>query len=264
MSGFPKGAKVVVKKDWCAAGLTGRVRNTMNIEKLSARELAKFCDSTNLRLEATEADIEKLCREAVEFEFACVMIYPASVAAAARLLKGSGMKIGTVIGFPSGRFATEAKAAEISAALKAGAAEVDIVMNYPALKAGHAAEVAKEVRTLTELAHGNGQLIKVIVETCFLTESEKMAALLICEDAGADFIKTSTGFGSRGASVEDIKLWAENRKGKIGLKASGGIKTLADALGLIKAGAMRLGTSNAAGIVQELSSGKAGGTVGDY
>lgn len=222
---------------------------------VSPEQMAAFCDSTNLRLEATEADIEKLCREAVEFKFACVMIYPASVALASRALKGSGMKIGTVIGFPSGRFATEAKAAEINAAMKAGAHEVDIVMNYPALIAGHVAAVAKEVETLTKLAHGNGQLIKVIVETCFLDEAQKLAALSICEEAGADFIKTSTGFGSGGAKVADIEAWARNRRGKIGLKASGGIKTLADARALVAAGATRLGTSNAAAIVTELRGG---------
>ncbi|MDR0902059.1 MAG: deoxyribose-phosphate aldolase [Opitutaceae bacterium] len=227
----------------------------MNIANITPNQLAAACDSTNLRLDATEADIEKLCAEAAEFRFACVMIYPASVPLASRALKGTGMKIGTVIGFPSGRFSTEAKAAEINAALKAGAHEVDIVMNYPALLAGHVAEVAGEVAELARLAHGNGQLIKVIVETCFLSEAQKLAALSVCEEAGADFIKTSTGFGTGGAKVADIEAWARNRRGSIQLKASGGIKTLADARALLAAGATRLGTSNAAAIVTELRGG---------
>lgn len=213
--------------------------------------LAASLDSTNLRLDASESDIEQLCVEAAKHRFACVMIYPASVPLAARVLTGTGLRIGTVIGFPSGRFSTEAKAAEITAAHRAGAHEVDIVMNYPALLAGRTAEVAKEVAALTRLAHSNGQLIKVIVETCFLDDVRKRAALEICEDAGADFIKTSTGFGTAGAKVADIAAWAAARRGTIRLKASGGIKTLADARTLIDAGATRLGTSSAAAIVAE-------------
>ena len=228
-------------------------------------QLATMLDSTNLRLDASEADIEQLCREAAVHRFACVMIYPASVPLAARVLAGTGLGIGTVIGFPSGRFSTEAKAAEITAAHRAGAHEVDIVMNYPALLAGHAAEVAKEVSALTFLAHGQGQLIKVIVETCFLDEARRLEALKICEDAGADFIKTSTGFGTAGAKVADIAAWTAARRGAIRLKASGGIKTLADARALIAAGATRLGTSNAAAILAELAGAAAqGGPAGSY
>jgi deoxyribose-phosphate aldolase len=224
---------------------------------LTPAQLASTLDSTNLRLDASEADIEQLCREAAVHRFACVMIYPASVPLAARVLAGTGLRIGTVIGFPSGRFSTEAKAAEITVAHRAGAHEVDIVMNYPALLAGHTAEVAAEVAALTRLAHGNGQLIKVIVETCFLDDARKLAALQICEDAGADFIKTSTGFGTAGAKVADIAAWAAARKTGIALKASGGIKTLADARALIAAGATRLGTSNAAAILAEFTGGAA-------
>jgi deoxyribose-phosphate aldolase len=220
---------------------------------LTSAQLASYLDSTNLRLDATEGDIEKLSLEAAQHQFACVMIYPASVPLAARVLAGTGTRIGTVIGFPSGRFATDAKAAEIIAAHRAGAHEVDIVMNYPALKAGHHAEVTAEVTRLTQLAHDQGQLIKVIVETCFLTDIEKLRALEICEVAGADFIKTSTGFGTAGAKPADIAAWAAARKHGIALKASGGIKTLADALTLIDAGASRLGTSNAGSILAEFN-----------
>jgi deoxyribose-phosphate aldolase len=224
---------------------------------LTSAQLAASLDSTNLRLDASEADIEQLAREAALHRFACVMIYPASVPLAARVLAGTGTRIGTVIGFPSGRFSTDAKAAEIIAAHRAGAHEVDIVMNYAALRAGHLAEVTSEVTRLTTLAHDQGQLIKVIVETCFLTDAEKLTALAICETAGADFIKTSTGFGTAGAKVADIAAWAAARKTKIALKASGGIKTLADATALLSAGATRLGTSNAASILAEFNGGAA-------
>ncbi|HTJ78337.1 MAG TPA: deoxyribose-phosphate aldolase [Rariglobus sp.] len=220
---------------------------------LTPARLAAMLDSTNLRLDASEADIEQLCREAAAYRFACVMIYPASVPLAARILAGTDLRIGTVIGFPSGRFSAEAKAAEITTVHRAGAHEVDIVMNYPALIAGHASAVAAEVATLTRLAHDQGQLIKVIVETCFLNDTQKRTALEICEDAGADFIKTSTGFGTAGAKVPDIAAWAAARRGRIQLKASGGIKTLADARALVEAGATRLGTSSASTIIAALS-----------
>jgi deoxyribose-phosphate aldolase len=209
-------------------------------------------DSTNLRLDATRADIEKLCSEAAEHRFACVMIYPTSVSLASRILKGTGVPIGTVIGFPSGRFSTIAKASDIRAVEALGANEVDIVMNYDALRSGETSAVAEEVHSLTTLAHTLGLLIKVIVETCYLPQECLLQALKICEDAGADFIKTSTGFGAAGAKPEHIALWREKRRTKIGLKAAGGIKTLADARALIDAGATRLGTSNAAALVAEL------------
>lgn len=220
---------------------------------LTLAQLAATFDSTNLRLDATHADIEKLCREAAEKRFACVMIYPASIALAARVLKGSGTPIGTVIGFPSGRFATSAKAAEITAAHAAGAHEVDIVMNYAALREGEVGAVAEEVSQLTVHAHKLGLLIKVIVETCFLRDTDLLPALKICEEAGSDFIKTSTGFGSAGAKAEHLALWAKNRTTKIQIKAAGGIKTLADARTLLAAGATRLGTSSAAAILAEAS-----------
>ncbi len=232
---------------------------------LSLAQLAATLDSTNLRLDATHADIEKLCHEAAEKRFACVMIYPASVALAARVLKGTATPIGTVIGFPSGRFATSAKAAEIIAACEAGAKEVDIVMNYAALREGETAAVAAEVRELTLLAHKLGALIKVIVETCYLRETDLLTSLKICEDAGSDFIKTSTGFGSAGAKAEHLALWSRHRAGKIQLKAAGGIKTLSDARALLAAGASRLGTSSAAAILAEAGGGQASpGATGTY
>jgi deoxyribose-phosphate aldolase len=220
---------------------------------MTSAQLAAALDSTNLRLDASAADITALCHEAAKHRFACVMIYPASVPLAASVLAGSGIKIGTVIGFPSGRFSTSAKAAEIDAMHAAGAHEVDIVMNYAALRDGDFKLVDTELRALVQRAHNHGQLVKIIVETCYLDADQRLTALRLCEDARADFIKTSTGFGSAGAKIEHIAAWAAARRGTIQLKASGGIKTLADACALLAAGATRLGTSNAASILAEFA-----------
>ncbi|MGC4070932.1 MAG: deoxyribose-phosphate aldolase [Nibricoccus sp.] len=218
---------------------------------LTPEQFAATLDSTNLRLDATAAEIINLCREAQTHRFACVMIYPASVPLAGQVLAGTGVRIGTVIGFPSGRFTTAAKAAEIDAMARSGAHEVDIVMNYAALRDGRETDVAVELTELTRRAHGHGQLVKVITENCYLNEAQILAALRLCEDAGVDFIKTSTGFGSAGAKLEHIKLWAGNRRGPIKIKAAGGIKTLPDSLALLAAGAERLGTSSAGALLAE-------------
>jgi len=233
---------------------------------MTAAELAATLDSTNLRLDATEADLAALCDEAASHRFACVMIYPASVPFAARRLAGTSGRIGTVIGFPSGRFSTAAKRSEIEAAHAAGAQEVDIVLNYPLLRAGRPAEAGDEIAGLTTRAHGLGLLVKVIVETCYLDAAQRLTALRLCEAARADFIKTSTGFGSAGAKVEHLREWAAARTGAIQLKASGGIKTLADARALLEAGATRLGTSNAAAILAEFTGTRPAGptTTGSY
>lgn len=232
---------------------------------LTPAALAATLDSTNLRLDATDADLTRLADEAATHQLAAVMLYPTGVAAAARRLRGTGVKVGTVIGFPSGRFTTAAKAAEIEAVCAAGANEVDIVLNYAALREGLVSEASTEIATLTARAHALGALVKVIVETCYLDSVQRLGALRLCEDAGAEFIKTSTGFGSAGAKVEHLREWASQRRGKIQLKASGGIKTLADARALIDAGATRLGTSNAVLILTELTSGtSASASSGSY
>ena len=220
---------------------------------LTPAQFAAHLDSTNLRLDASAADITALCREAAQHRFACVMIYPTSVPLAARELAGTGVKIGTVVGFPSGRSSTASKAAELDATHAAGAHEVDIVMNYAALRDGDLAFVDAELRFLAQRARHHGQLVKIIVETCYLDADQRITALRLCEDAEADFIKTSTGFGAAGAKIEHIAAWAAARRGKIRLKASGGIKSLADARALIEAGATRLGTSNAASILAEFT-----------
>jgi len=229
------------------------VHRTLSLQNMdiTSASLASALDSTNLRLDAPDADIVSLCQEAAKERFACVMIYPASIPIAAQVLRGTGTRIGTVIGFPSGRFATAAKETEIIEAGKAGAHEVDIVMNYSALREGRTQEILAELHTLTKRAHQQGQLIKVITENCFLNQEQMLTALALCEEAGCDFIKTSTGFGSSGAKLEQIQLWAAHRRTGIQLKAAGGIKTLSDAVTMLKAGAARLGTSNAGAILAE-------------
>ena len=219
--------------------------------------LAGYLDSTNLRLDATDADLRLLCVDARQHGFAAVMLYPSSVPLAAEALAGSPVRVGTVIGFPHGRSPLAGKEAEIRATAGAGAHEVDIVMNYGDLREGRRAAVAAELGRLVGVARELRLLTKVIVETCYLDRDQKLAALALCEDAGIDFIKTSTGFGSAGATVDDVKLFADHRRGTIRIKAAGGIKTLAQARALIAAGAERLGTSNAVALVL----GEAGGNA---
>jgi deoxyribose-phosphate aldolase len=219
--------------------------------------IASYLDSTNLRLDATDADLRKLCADAREHRFAAVMLYPASVPLAAEALASSLVHVGTVIGFPHGRTLTAAKESEIRTVAAAGAHEVDIVMNYGDLREGRTAAVAAELRRLAPVARELRLLTKVIVETCYLDREQKLSALALCEDAGIDFIKTSTGFGAAGATIDDVKLFADHRRGSIRIKAAGGIKTLSQAKALIAAGAERLGTSNAAGLLLEASGGLA-------
>lgn len=226
--------------------------------------IACYIDSTNLRLDATDADLRTLCADAKQWGLAAVMLYPSGVPLAREALAGSPVLIGTVIGFAHGRGPTAAKAAEIQAMAEAGAHEVDIVMNYGDLREGRTAAVATELTTLATLARRLKLGTKVIVETCYLTREQKLQSLALCEDAGVDFIKTSTGFGSAGATVDDVKLWADHRRGKIKIKGAGGIKNLAQALALVAAGAERLGTSNGVAIVQEEAGAKPAAPTAAY
>lgn len=220
---------------------------------MTIEAIAAFLDTTDLRLDSTEAAIIKLCEDALVFRFACAMVYPASVGLAASVLSRSTVRVGTVIGFPSGRFCTGSKIAEIESAAKAGASEVDVVMNYSALREGRSVEVVAELEAVVARARAEGLRVKVIVETCFLDQNQRMEALRLCEQSGADFIKTSTGFGTAGAQLEHVRDWKSARSTGIQLKASGGIKTLAQALSFLDAGATRIGTSSAVSIVTECS-----------
>ena len=212
--------------------------------------LAKYFDHTNLRLSCSQLDVINLCEEAKKFGFCSVVIYPSFVCEAKMLLDDTEVKVCTVIGFPHGRSDTEIKEAEIVIAARQGADEVDVVMDHSLLKAGYPEMVSLEIRQLVDAAKREKVLLKVIVETSELNDKEKLAALTICEQSEAAFIKTSTGFTETGALVEDIKLFKDNRE-FIDIKASGGIKTLETAVKLINAGATRLGSSSSVQIMEE-------------
>lgn len=208
--------------------------------------LASYIDHTLLKPSATVEDIIQLCREAEQHQFAAVCVNPVYVDLAAHCLAGTGVKTATVIGFPLGATFTEAKVAEAKEAVLRKANELDMVINIGAVKAGMWEVVTEDIRQVVGAA--DGALVKVIIETGLLTDDEKRRACQAILDAGAQFVKTSTGFGPGGATVEDIRLFKQVVADKIGIKASGGIRTLEQAKALIDAGATRLGTSAGVGI----------------
>ncbi|KLU65982.1 deoxyribose-phosphate aldolase 2 [Desulfosporosinus acididurans] len=213
------------------------------MNKMNGINLAGMTDHTLLKPQAAEKDIVALCLEAQEHKFATVCVNPSYVQTAAKLLFGTGIGVAAVVGFPLGATFTEAKVSEVYMVKAHGGKEVDMVINVGWAKSGKWDAVERDIVRVVEAAHGCGLLIKVIIETCLLTEDEKKTAAEIVKRSGADFIKTSTGFAGGGASVEDVrnlKKWVgENVK----VKASGGIRTREFALQLVEAGAERLGTS---------------------
>ncbi len=213
--------------------------------------LAAMLDHTLLKPEATEAQVRRLAREAAEHRFACAMVNPAWVPLAAEVLAGTGVRVGTVLGFPLGASLTATKVAEARHAARAGALDLDMVLNIGALRSGHHAAVGEEIRRLAEAAHGEGAILKVILETALLNDAEKRIAALLSLEAGAEFVKTSTGFSSSGATEADVRLLREAVGSRCGVKASGGIRTLADALRMAAAGANRIGASASVAILAE-------------
>jgi len=201
--------------------------------------LASYIDHTLLKPTATKADILKLCEEAKQYHFASVCVNPCWVALCAEALKESGVKVCTVIGFPLGANTSEIKAQEASLAIKQGAQEVDMVINIGALKEGNTDYVYQDILAVRKASEG--KVLKVIIETSYLTDEEKKTVCKLCSKAGADFVKTSTGFSNAGATAEDVKLMKEASGIKV--KASGGIRTREDALKMMEAGASRLGAS---------------------
>jgi deoxyribose-phosphate aldolase len=214
--------------------------------------LAGTIDSTLLHPGATPEDIRRLCEEAMEYHFASVCVNPCYVAFAAEHLSGSDVAVCTVVGFPLGANLSDVKAQEALFALRDGARELDMVLNVGLLKAGDLSGVEEDIRAVTECARGEGALVKVIIEACLLDDGEKVAACGAVERAGALFVKTSTGFGKGGATVEDVRLLRRTAGNRMGVKASGGIRTLEDALLMLEAGASRLGTSSGAAIIEAL------------
>jgi deoxyribose-phosphate aldolase len=215
---------------------------------MKTEELAKYIDHTILKADAKPQDIEKLCLEAAENKFAAVCVNPVFVAEAARFLADTDVGIATVIGFPLGANTTSIKVRETIEAIEAGATEIDMVIPVGLMKAGRFGDVEEDIHAVVKAA--GSHIVKVIIETCYLTGDEIRKVSQICVDAGAAYVKTSTGFGPRGASVEDVTIIKSIVGGRCKIKASGGIKTYEQALAMIQAGASRIGTSSGVTIVK--------------
>ncbi|MEH6988993.1 deoxyribose-phosphate aldolase [Cytobacillus firmus] len=215
--------------------------------------VAKMIDHTLLKADATKDQIEKICAEAKEYNFASVCVNPTWVKLSSDLLNGTEVKVCTVIGFPLGASTPETKAFETKNAIENGATEVDMVINIGALKGGDNDLVERDIRAVVDAAKGKA-LTKVIIETCLLTEEEKIRACELSVKAGADFVKTSTGFSTGGATAEDIALMRKTVGPDLGVKASGGVRSAEDAQKMIEAGATRIGASSGAAIVNGLTS----------
>lgn len=214
---------------------------------MDKKTIASMIDHTLLKPEATPAQIEKLCAEAAEYHFASVCVNPVYIPLAARLLKGTGVKVCCVVGFPLGAIATEQKAAEAASCAAMGAEELDMVIHVGAAKAGDWALVQRDIEGVVKAAAGH--TVKVIIETCLLTDEEKVKACEAAKAAGAHFVKTSTGFSTGGATTHDIALMRKTVGPEMGVKASGGIRDYETAMAMIEAGANRIGASAGIAIV---------------
>jgi deoxyribose-phosphate aldolase len=214
-------------------------------------EVSRYIDHTLLKPEATRAEIETLCKEARAFSFASVCVNPTWVKECSFALYGSTVKVCTVVGFPLGATLGDVKAYETRRAIFDGATEIDMVINVGALKSGLDDVVARDIRSVVDAAHEACAIVKVILETALLTDEEKVRACVISKEAGADFVKTSTGFSKGGATVADIALMRQTVGSSMGVKAAGGVRDLAGAKEMIAAGATRIGASAGVKIVQE-------------
>ncbi len=217
------------------------------------KKFNKYFDHTLLKADATSSDILRLVTEAVQTDVASVCVNGSHVRSARKFVDavGSDVKVAAVAGFPLGAMSTNAKAYEVQLALEDGAHEIDLVMNIGQAKAGNWAYVEDEIYAIGEMCHEDGAILKVIIETCLLTEGEIVRACKSCEAANADFVKTSTGFSTGGAKAEDVALMKKTVGNRLQVKASGGIRTLADAKAMVDAGADRLGCSASVDIIQE-------------
>lgn len=209
----------------------------------------KYIDHTILKAVATKNDVKKLCQEAIKYDFMSVCVNPHFVAYASELLKDSDVLVCTVVGFPLGANTTEVKVFETVDAIKNGADEIDMVINVGELKNGNYSYVEEEIRRVVEAS--DGKLVKVILETCYLTDEEIKEASLCAKRAKADFVKTSTGFGSAGATVHAVSIMRETVGNEMGVKASGGVRSKADMEDMIKAGANRIGCSAGVQIMED-------------
>ena len=219
----------------------------------SRRSLARVIDHTLLKPEANRDQVLKLCAEAAEYRFACAMVNPAWVPTAYAALAGTDIPVGVVVGFPLGANLTTTKREEAAALVRLGARELDMVLNVGLLKSGENTLVLNDIRGVAEIVHEAGAILKVILETSLLNLEEKLRASELACQAGADFLKTSTGFSSAGATAADVALLRGVAGGRCGVKASGGIRTIEDARAMLEAGANRVGASASVTIVQALS-----------
>lgn len=218
--------------------------------RISIEELAGMIDHTNVQRDATDEDIKVLCHEADDYDFSCVCVTPTQAALARELLENSDTQVCVVIGFPFGVQTPHAKAFEAEEAVENGASELDMVMNIGALKSGNYPLVQADIAAVVGAARG--RVVKVILETALLTREEKVTACQLARDAGAHYVKTSTGFGVDGATVEDVRLMRDTVGLEMGVKAAGGIRDLETALAMIDAGASKIGTSTGVQIMEDL------------
>ena len=223
----------------------------MSGQPTNSAGVAALIDHTLLKAEATRSDIARICREALQYRFASVCVNSVFVKQVSNALRNSPVKTCVVVGFPLGANLPQVKLDEAHVALEQGAQEIDMVIHIGGLKAGDDAAVLSEIEVLSRLVHERGAVLKVIIETALLTEEEKVRACRAARDARANFVKTSTGFSTSGATIGDVQLMRREVGREMGVKASGGVRTLDDLLAMVGAGATRIGTSNGVKIMEE-------------
>jgi deoxyribose-phosphate aldolase len=242
----------------------GATRLGLHASSLHGRDLARYIDHTLLKQDASYSQIDRLCDEAAQFQFATVCIHPQHVRRCAQRLAGTGVSVCTVVGFPLGSNVTDVKAYEARRAVFDGACELDMVINLSALKSGDDARVQEDIASVVEAGHETGVLVKVILETALLTDEEKRRACRLARAAGADYVKTSTGFGPAGASEADVRLMREEVGTLLGVKAAGGIGDLEKARKMLASGADRIGASAGVKIIQASLGQSAAGPAPSY
>ncbi|MCI0524087.1 MAG: deoxyribose-phosphate aldolase [Acidobacteria bacterium] len=230
---------------------------TLNSQTITLGQFAKTIDHSLLQPQLTEEDVIAGCELAVRYHTASVCVKPYHVKLAKRLLAESDVLVSTVVGFPHGSSTTETKIAEARQALEEGAVELDMVINYGELRSGHLDYVRDEVKAICDLAHSHNAKVKVIFENAYLTEEQKIAACKLCDEAGADWVKTSTGFAPTGATIADIKLMRANVSSRVQVKAAHGVRTLAAALEMIDVGVTRIGATATAAMCEDFRKWKA-------
>ncbi len=231
----------------------------LTIDKLTERDIAKTIDHSLLKPELDDAAIEDGCRLAAEYDVAAVCVRPTDVKRAVALLRGTDVKVAATVGFPHGNHLTETKVFEARHALADGAVELDMVLQIAALRSGRDADVQADIAAVVQVAHAAGAIVKVIFENAYLTDDEKVRACRLSEAAGADFVKTSTGFAPSGATHDDLRLMRANTSPHVAIKAAGGVRTLDALLAVMDLGVTRIGATATKTIIDDFRARKAGG-----